>query len=173
MINMLSWCFLGLGFSLLATVSRDTPLPFLYLYEAIYAIGAGSLYLGRTLAIQASHHAVDVPMATSMISFFSSVGQAFGVAVGGVLYRSSWQDEITTAVETGQLPHQHYIPATYFEQVSSTLDTLPEDVQAAYGLFAAAANKELFVALAALAGLGFLGTLCSKNLSLDNSEDIG
>lgn len=171
LVNILSWCFLLLGFSLSTTVFRDTRMAFIYVYQVLYAIGAGALYIGRILAMQASQETADVPMATSMISFFASVGQAFGVAIGSALYNHGWQSGLTKAIDTDQLPAQYILPVTYLEQVSSVLGDLPKDVQAVYGTIAATANRELFIALAACSGLGLVIALFSQNLRLEKSEE--
>ena len=58
-------------------------------------IGYGMLYPSMSFAVQSSQSNTDLPFAAAMFSFFRSLGQTLGVAVGGVVFQNSlkWKIE--------------------------------------------------------------------------------
>ena len=53
------------------------------------------LYPSMSFAVQSSQSNTDLPFAAAMFSFFRSLGQTLGVAVGGVVFQNSlkWKIE--------------------------------------------------------------------------------
>jgi hypothetical protein len=48
-----------------------------------------------SIAVQAAATTTDLPFAAAMFSFFRSLGQTFGIAVGGMNRRRECENEIT------------------------------------------------------------------------------
>lgn len=58
-------------------------------------IGYGMLYPAMSFAVQAPSSNEDLPFAAAMFSFFRSLGQTLGVAIGGVIFQNSLKYKIT------------------------------------------------------------------------------
>ena len=74
------------GMLLLGTIDADTSVPLLSLYMAVLGIGVGMLMQNLVLAAQNDVPAHELGAATSVLTFFRSMGGAIGVsALGAVL----------------------------------------------------------------------------------------
>ncbi|WP_069169598.1 MDR family MFS transporter [Streptomyces griseus] len=85
------------GMGLLATIGTDTPFWLLALYMAVLGIGVGMLMQNLVLAAQNDVPAAELGAATSVLSFFRSLGGAIGTsALGAVLAH-----QVTKELEKG------------------------------------------------------------------------
>lgn len=60
----------------------------LYGLRIFSSIGGGLLFPVPLFAAQVNQRDKDVGIATSLVAFFRSLGQAFGVAIGGVIFQN-------------------------------------------------------------------------------------
>jgi hypothetical protein len=77
-----------IGMGLLTILQRSTSIPVWIVLSLVAGIGLGILYSSQSFAVQAAASTVDLPFAAAMYSFFRSLGQTFGVAVGGVIFQN-------------------------------------------------------------------------------------
>jgi hypothetical protein len=77
---------LGLGLLILLKETTTT-LQWIFL-TLVVGTGGGILYSAQSFAVQASDSNTDLPFAGAMYSFFRSLGQTFGVAIGGVIFQN-------------------------------------------------------------------------------------
>ena len=74
------------GMLLLSTIDAETSVPLLSLYMAVLGVGVGMLMQNLVLAAQNDVPAQELGVATSVLTFFRSMGGAIGVsALGAVL----------------------------------------------------------------------------------------
>jgi hypothetical protein len=140
------------------------------------------LFPGRMCAVQASQTDNNVPMvspnspksipltnsqATAMMSFMISLGEAFGVGIGGVVFQNEWKKHIHASLSTGSISPEYTLSYRQAEQAAELIKPFPEAVQVLYRLIMADVIDTLFIVLAAFSGLAFLASLGSRNLSMD------
>ncbi|MGX1247960.1 MFS family permease [Streptomyces ambofaciens] len=84
---------MAVGLALLATIDAKTHFGLLSLYMAILGVGVGMLMQNLVLAAQNDVPAADLGAATSVLSFFRSMGGTIGVSVLGAILANRVADE--------------------------------------------------------------------------------
>lgn len=105
-------------------------------------------------------------MATAMVSFIGSLGEAFGVGIGGVVFQNEWNRHVHEQMSAGNIPAEYYVSYRQAEHVASLIQGFPGPVQTLYRVIMAGVINSLFIVLAALSGAALLVSLGSRNLSL-------
>ncbi|KAL6897578.1 major facilitator superfamily domain-containing protein [Trichoderma evansii] len=82
------WALATLGLGLLCILRPGTNIPGWIFLNLVSGIGLGFLFPSVATAIQAATAPENVPMALALFSFFRSLGQAVGVAIGGVVFQN-------------------------------------------------------------------------------------
>jgi hypothetical protein len=118
-------------------------------------------------AVQASQQDFDVPMATAMASFMTSLGEAFGVGIGGVVFQNHWTTQIDNAISSKLISPEYVITYREAEQTSALMKAFPAAVQAVYKVITAKVIDTLFIVLATISAAAFVVSLISRNLSMD------
>jgi hypothetical protein len=95
-----------LGTGLNALMKPHSNAGILYGLRIIPAIGAGFLFQLPVFAVQSSSHDDDIGIATASLTFFRSVGQAFGVAVGGTVFQNQFDRYLNLAVGAWTIPRK-------------------------------------------------------------------
>lgn len=151
-------------------------------FQVLFSLGGGILFPGRLVAVQAAQHELgsenpddraDVRMATSLVSFMTSLGQAFGIAMGSTALQSRWNPLVAQAVESGRLPSNSTYLILGSQAVRSTdlISRFPENVSIVYRDIAAESVAKIWYICVGAAGLGFLAALGSQNLNLENRRN--
>ena len=102
-----------------------------------------------------------------MVSFITSLGQAFGVGIGGVVFQNQWNKKIQEELSSGRLSPGYIISYREAEQAAERIKPFPADVQTRYRILMADVIDALFVVLAAFSAAGLMVSLVSQNLSMD------
>ncbi|OCK77281.1 putative siderophore iron transporter [Lepidopterella palustris CBS 459.81] len=84
----LGWILGTLGLGLFCVLDVHTSIPGWIFLNLVSGIGLGFLFPAIATAIQASVASEHVAIAIAIFSFFRSVGQALGVAIGGVVFQN-------------------------------------------------------------------------------------
>lgn len=82
------WFLSTLGVGLLCYMDVDTNIPSFIFLNIVPGIGLGLLFPSIGFAIQASATNDTLALAVGMFSFFRAMGQAVGVAIGGVVFQN-------------------------------------------------------------------------------------
>ncbi|OJJ00828.1 hypothetical protein ASPVEDRAFT_127706 [Aspergillus versicolor CBS 583.65] len=82
------WTLSTFGLGLLCYMDVDTSIPAFIFINIIPGIGLGLLFPSIGFAIQASATNETLAIAVGMFSFFRAMGQAVGVAIGGVVFQN-------------------------------------------------------------------------------------
>ena len=84
----LGWALSTLGLGLLCYIEVDTSIPAWIFLNLVGGLGLGILFPSLGFAIQASAAPENLAIAVGMFSFFRALGQAIGVAIGGVVFQN-------------------------------------------------------------------------------------
>ncbi|KAL4799563.1 major facilitator superfamily domain-containing protein [Aspergillus venezuelensis] len=84
----LGWFLATLGIGLLCYLDVDTSIPAWIFINLVPGLGLGFLFPSIGFAIQASATNDTLAIAVAMFSFFRAMGQAVGVAIGGVVFQN-------------------------------------------------------------------------------------
>jgi hypothetical protein len=116
------WIFTTVFLGVWCLVGKATPRAEAYLFQALLGVGAGTLFTGIQIPVQASASAVNVDetgLAVGMLVVFRLFGGLVGLAVSSTAFNSVFQREITTL---GMLPEQ----AMVLKDASQAISFIPE-----------------------------------------------
>ena len=145
-----------LGLGLLSTIDDTTSLVVVGAYMAVLGTGLGSTMQNLVLAVQNNAAQSQIGAASSVVTFFRSMGGSVGVSALGALLSAQVSEKVTaglTAIGVRTSTHQsHEIP---------DLSAMPAPVRAVFEHAFGTATGELFLvatpfALAALVAVLFI-----------------
>ncbi|KAJ5966865.1 hypothetical protein N7501_003113 [Penicillium viridicatum] len=84
----LGWTFSTVGLGLMCLIKVDTSMVGWIFLNIVPGLGLGILFPSLGYAVQASADPENLAIAVAMFSFFRALGQAIGVAVGGVVFQN-------------------------------------------------------------------------------------
>jgi hypothetical protein len=84
----MGWVLSTIGLGLMCIIKRDTSVVGWVFLNIVPGLGLGSLFPSIGYAVQASADPRNLSIAVAMFSFFRALGQAIGVAVGGVVFQN-------------------------------------------------------------------------------------
>lgn len=162
---------MALGLLLMSTMGHGTSVWLESLYMLILGLGLGSAMQVLTIVVQNTVPYADLGTATSGVTFFRTLGSAFGTAVFGTLYSSQLDERLPAAiVAAGTTPDVAANP--------ELLRRLPE-AQAAPIIDAYAASIDhvfrwvVPVALVGLAVAFFLPQVRLRDSARHGATDVG
>lgn len=117
--------------------------------------------------MQAASRNDDVRIATASTVFFRSLGQAFGVTIGGTVFHNQFQRFVDEAVVSRKILKEFIITGEQAEGVYGIIKGFPEVVEEAYRYVYADALRNVWFVTTGIAGAGLLASLLAKNLSMD------
>lgn len=158
------------GLGLLSTIGADTHFGLLSAYMAVMGIGVGMLMQNLVLAAQNDVPAAELGAATSVLSFFRSMGGTIGTSVLGAILANRVASEMTKSLKDaggaaegggqaghGGVPDMTALPAP-----------MREIVEHAYGV----ATAELFLVATPFAALALVAVLFIKEKPLKNTSGM-
>jgi MFS family permease len=92
------WVLFTIGTGLMIFMTPHSNGMVLYGCRVLSGSGAGILFPTNLFAVQSNQDKGDVGMATSLAIFFRSLGQAFGVAIGGVIFQNQFDRSVKRSV---------------------------------------------------------------------------
>jgi len=84
----LGWVVSTIGLGLMCLIKSTTSVMGWILLNIVAGLGLGILFPSLGYAVQASAKPKNLAIAVAMFSFFRALGQAIGVAVGGVIFQN-------------------------------------------------------------------------------------
>lgn len=88
------WSLSVAGLGLVSMLGPDTTVVQWVFLNFVSGLGLGMLFPAMGFAIQAAAEERDAAYAVAMFSFFRAFGQAFGVAIGGVIFQNAFLREL-------------------------------------------------------------------------------
>ena len=118
---------MAIALGLLATLDQTTPTPLMYLYFFLLGASLGLIIQVLVIAVQNTASYQDLGAATSGVTFFRTIGGAFGVSVFGAIFTNQLGSKLTAALHGRSLPGG--FSASSLEADSTALKRLPADLQ--------------------------------------------
>ncbi|KQS73901.1 multidrug MFS transporter [Modestobacter sp. Leaf380] len=143
------------GFGLLATIGADTSIVLIGVYMLVMGAGVGMLMQNLVLAAQNDVPAAQLGSATSVLSFFRSLGGTIGVSVLGAVLAARVSSDLGALGGGGS-----------GEAAVPDVSTLPPEVQTVVQTAYGNATAELFLIATPLAALALLVVLFVKEKPL-------
>ncbi|KAL2380392.1 hypothetical protein RJZ90_004614 [Blastomyces dermatitidis] len=165
------WVVMTIGTGLNALLKPHSNGGILYGVRIIMPIGAGLLFPTTTVAVQSVQKGEDVGIATSVQVFARSLGQAFGVALGAVIFQNEFDRLVTQAVAagafTGNSNQNMLVHGSQADAAFDIIQTFPENVQEVYRYVYADSLRTIWYVLTGLSGFAFLVSLAMRDESLN------
>lgn len=162
------WPITALGIGLMCYLDAKSSIPQWVFINLMVGIGLGILYPSVILAVQAAADPEYLTISVTMTPFFRVLGQAVGVAVGGVVFQNRIKHEFKNYPELGGSA------AAYADDASSLVQyikTLPKD-GAERELIEMLYAKSLIIVWAVMcgiAGLGMATAIFTKDYTLNQA----
>ncbi|MFE3191035.1 DHA2 family efflux MFS transporter permease subunit [Nocardia sp. NPDC059240] len=103
---ILGCAIMAVGLFLMSTMGPHTGFWLMSLYMLILGLGVGLAMQVLTIAVQSSVPYSDLGTATSGVTFFRTIGSAFGTTVFGTLYSNQLRPHLETALIESRVPPQ-------------------------------------------------------------------
>ncbi|KAG0138126.1 major facilitator superfamily domain-containing protein [Tuber indicum] len=162
----LGWILTVLGMGVLVLLDVDTSTVSWIFITLVSGLGTGILFPSMAYAIQASASDEDMAYAVSMFSFFRAFGQAFGVAIGGVIFQNALKTEIAKHAVLRAMAGEYSADAVALVQV---IKMMPKGMEGREELLIsyAAALKVVWKAMIGFGAVGLVTSFATEGLSLD------
>ncbi|WP_431989929.1 MDR family MFS transporter [Streptomyces albogriseolus] len=159
------------GLGLLSTIDADTSFTVLGVHMAVLGIGVGMLMQNLVLAAQNDVPAGELGAATSVLSFFRSMGGTIGTSVLGAILANRVASEMTKGLDAAGVPSGGEGGGSAEGSVPD-MSTLPEPVrqivEQAYGV----ATADLFLIATPCALLALLTVVFIKEKPLKTTSGM-
>jgi hypothetical protein len=129
------------GAGLNALMKPNSNAGVLFGLRVIPAIGGGFLFQLPVFAVQSTTIDDDLGITTATVTFFRSVGQAFGVAIGGTVFQNQFDRYLKEAVSAGAISHEFIVTGAQAASAYAAIGKFPDAVQLAYRLIYADALR--------------------------------
>jgi hypothetical protein len=97
-------------------------------YMILMGVGLRILFPALEFSTQAGQPDEDVGIATSTFLFIRSLGQTFGVALGGVIFHNQWDKNLAKDIANGTISSTFHIRGNEAEGAVLNLTRLTPDV---------------------------------------------
>lgn len=141
----------------------DSSKAVLYAPRVLTSIGGGLLFPTPLFAVQARQDGNDIGIATSVQVFARSLGTAFGVGLGGVIFQNQWTKEVNSAIRAGKIPEQLIVKSNVAEIAYQMIKKFPTAVQGEYEWIYARSLATMWYVMMGLSLAGFAVSLIARN----------
>ena len=117
LLLVISISLLGIATLLMTQLTKDTPLPIVWLWMFIAGLGVGPTFSVFTIVIQNSVPFRQMGVATSNLTFFRQIGGSVALAFVGTIFAQGFQDDLIPQMAAAGVPQQII---TGFQQASGT-----------------------------------------------------
>ncbi|GGF41777.1 MFS transporter [Marmoricola endophyticus] len=158
---------LVVGLALLSRIDASTPLVYTGVAMAVMGVGLGATMQNLVLAVQNNTRQADMGAASSVVSFFRSLGGSIGVSVLGAVLSSQVASTVTEKLAAAG------VPSSGGDSTSiPDLDSLPGPIRAIFeGAFGSAAGH-IFAIAVPFAVLALICVLFIKEVPLRTTIDV-
>jgi hypothetical protein len=170
-VNAFAASMLTIGFSLMSRLRNTSNLATISCFEIICGISGGIWFPGRLIAVQASQKTTGVAIATAMVSFFTNLGQSFGITISGAVVRNRWDVEVGRSLAQPTISPEFVIFSNHAERTATIIKRFPEGVRQVYMALMAHTIGLIWIVVASFADLALLATLGMENISLQKTAE--
>jgi EmrB/QacA subfamily drug resistance transporter len=153
------------GLSLLGTIDATTPLVEVGAFMALLGLGLGATMQNLVLAVQNNTAQADMGAASSVVSFFRSMGGSIGVSALGALLSHQVAAKVSDGLAALGIPAGHSTGSI------PDLDALPAPVRTIYEAAFGEATGHLFLVAAPFALLALVCVLFIHEVPLRTTLD--
>ena len=167
------WFLTTLGVGLLILLDSSTPTVSWIFLNLVSGLGIGLLYPAMSFAVQASASNADLPSAAAMFSFFRSLGQTLGVAVGGVIFQNRMEHNLDSYPLLAPHARAYSNDASALVQTIISLGKTPQELKMKEQLVESyvQALRVVWIVMCGFAGLAMLLAVAgTKELGLDREH---
>lgn len=158
---------MAIGLYLMSTMGRHTSVWLESLYMLILGLGIGLAMQVLTIVVQNTVPYADLGTATSGVTFFRTLGSAFGTAVFGTLYSNKLESELGAA-----LAQVRVVPPEVAANPQALRELPPETAAPIIDAYAATIDH-VFRWVVPVAIVGFLVAWLLKEVPLRDSARMG
>ncbi|MEO8572081.1 MAG: hypothetical protein ABI553_10335, partial [Chloroflexota bacterium] len=97
---------MGLGVLLMTQLTKDTPIPVVWLWMFIAGLGVGTTFSAPTIVIQNAVPFRELGVATSNLTFFRQIGGTISLAFVGTIFATSFKDNLVPQMTAAGVPSQ-------------------------------------------------------------------
>src|SRR4051812_15386457 len=153
------------GLALLSTIDATTPLVEVGAFMAVLGLGLGATMQNLILAVQNNTAQADMGAASSVVSFFRSMGGSIGVSVLGAVLSHQVTQKVTDGLAAMGVTGGHSTGSI------PDLGSLPAPVRALYETAFGEATGHLFLVAAPFAFLALVCVLFIREVPLRTTLD--
>jgi len=95
---------LGVGVLLMTQLTKDTPLPILWLWMFIAGLGVGPTFSVFTIVIQNAVPFKELGVATSNLTFFRQIGGSVALAFVGTIFAQTFTEDLIPQFRAANVP---------------------------------------------------------------------
>ena len=136
-------------------------------FMILIGVGLGVLFPSLQFAAQAGQPDEDVGPATSTFVFLRSLGQTFGVALGGVIFQNQWDKNMAKDIAQNLIPTAFQVSGKEAEGIVIFLNKLPPDILHTIRYLFSDSLRAVWIFFLPLAAVAFIASLFMKDYSLD------
>jgi MFS family permease len=168
----LGWLLTCFGVGLLILLDSNTTVVQWIFLEAVSGLGIGLLFPSIALAIQSSVPQRQVSMAATLVLFFRSMGQAIGVAIGGVILDNQLQKHMSDAVAKGAA-NESQAQSLNAVTLVEILKKLPADASEAIMIRQALVEsfQVIWMVMCGFAGLNLILSIFIKEFDMNQNHE--
>lgn len=163
-LSWIAWACATAGLGLIALMDPNTTLGQLIGLNILFSVGAGILFASLNMSVIAPNTNENTPYAAAMLSFLRTLGNAFGLAIGGAIFANKVGDAQKTN------PYMQGLGSASSQAVAlvEIIRAMPEGAQktALEYVLTDAVHLVMYVMIA-FAGFSFLINIIVKEYSLD------
>ncbi|KAH8690754.1 major facilitator superfamily domain-containing protein [Talaromyces proteolyticus] len=161
------WALSTLGLGLMCYIKVDTSVPAWIFLNLVSGLGLGFLFPSLAFAVQASATNENLAIAVAMFSFFRALGQAIGVAIGGVVFQNQMHKNLLSYPELAPMADAYSQDAAGLVQVIKAMSPgeTKSDLKAAY----TDSLRIVWAVCCAVCGVALLLSLFIQHYDLDQA----
>jgi MFS family permease len=95
---------MGFGVLLMTQLTKDTPVPVLWVWMLIAGLGVGTTFSVPTIVIQNAVPFKELGVATSNLTFFRQIGGTIALAFVGTIFGSAFADQLVPQLLANGVP---------------------------------------------------------------------
>ena len=97
---------MGFAVLLMTQLTKDTPVPVVWVWMFIAGLGVGTTFSVPTIVIQNAVPFRQLGVATSNLTFFRQIGGTIALAFVGTIFATSFQDNLIPQMSAAGVPQQ-------------------------------------------------------------------
>jgi MFS family permease len=160
------------GLVLLGQIDETTSLTLVGVYMFILGVGLGATMQNLVLAVQNNTRAADMGAASSVVSFFRSMGGSIGVSALGAVLSAQVAAKVSAGLERLAQTHPEYLRGlSHDSHAIPDLASLPVPVRMVFEHAFGAASGHLFLIAAPFAFIALVAVLFIREVPLRTTMD--